>query len=92
MVALPGLQALERADQLRCEADIVLEKIQLFHILQSYATIFPTGSYWLDVMAYPDIDLYITKISMDQMFSIGAQVACSELVTQVIFEKTDNSG
>ena len=47
-------------------------------------------SFFLDVMAYPDIDLYITKVNLEQLFHIGAQLARSELVSQVVFEKTDD--
>ena len=85
-----GNQALERAGKLRQEADIVLGKIRAFEVLQPYGKVYLTGSYFLDVMAYPDIDLYLTKISLEQVFTIGAQFAQNELVTQVVFEKTDD--
>ena len=81
---------LERATKLRQEADIVLGLIKLYDILRPYGKVFTTGSFFLDVMAYPDIDLYITKVNLEQLFHIGAQLARSELVTQVIFEKTDD--
>lgn len=87
---LSAKRALERADMLRREADVVLEKTRLFEILQPYSRIFLTGSYYLDVMAYPDIDLYIMKISLEQVFSIAAQLARFELVRQVVFEKSDD--
>jgi hypothetical protein len=80
---------LERATKLRQEADIVLGLIRLYDILRPYGKVFTTGSFFLDVMAYPDIDLYITKVNLEQLFHIGAQLARSELVTQVVFEKTD---
>jgi len=81
---------LERASQLRKEADVVLGLIGLSDIFRPYGKVFPSGSYFLDVMAYPDIDLYITKVTLDQLFAIGAQIAKSELVIQVVIEKTDD--
>jgi hypothetical protein len=70
-----GNQALERTGKLRQEADVMLGKIRAFEILQSYGKVNLTGSYFLDVMAYPDIDLYLAQISLEQVFSIGAQFA-----------------
>lgn len=79
-----------RADMLRRQADNVMEMIRLYDILLPYGEVFPTGSYFLDVMVYPDIDLYIPNVNLGQLFDIGAQLACCELVSQVVFEKTDN--
>jgi hypothetical protein len=81
---------LERAAKLRQEADIVLGLIKLYDILRPYGKVFTTGSFFLDVMIYPDIDLFITKVNLEQLFHIGAQLARSEHVTQVVFEKTDD--
>jgi hypothetical protein len=80
----------ERSDKLRHEADFVLGLIRLDVILRPYGKVFPTGSYFLNVMVYPDIDLYIPKVSIDQLFMIGARIASCELVTQVVFERTDD--
>ncbi len=81
---------LERADKLRMEADLVLKQIRLEKILFPYSKMFPTGSYFLDVMAYPDIDLYIMKVSLEQLFEIGSQIAACDLVTQMVFERSDD--
>src|SRR4030042_4327467 len=81
---------LERAAKLRQEADVVLGMIRLYDILRLYGKVFATGSFFLDAMVDPDIDLYITKINLDQLFQIGAQIARSGLVTQVVIEKTDD--
>jgi hypothetical protein len=81
---------IEHADKQRSEADFVLKLIRMDEILNPYGRVFPTSSYYLDVMAYPDIDLYITKVSLEQLFDIGSQIATSDLVTQVIFERSDD--
>ena len=81
---------LERAAKLRQEANIVLGLVRLYDILRLYGKVFPTGSFFLDVMAYPDIDLYLTKVNLEQLFHIGAKLARCDLVTQVVFEKTDD--
>jgi hypothetical protein len=81
---------LERANKLRQEADKVLGLVRLNDILRPYGKVFSTGSYFLDVMVYPDIDLYITTVSLDQLFEIAAQIARCDLVTEVLFAKTDD--
>jgi hypothetical protein len=82
--------SLERAAKLKHEANIVLGLIHVYDALRLYAKVFPTGSFFLDVMAYPDIDLYITRINLEQLFQIGSRIARCELVTQVVFERTDD--
>jgi hypothetical protein len=84
------MDPLEYADKLRNEADLVLEMIRMKEILQSYGRVYPTGSYFLDVMTYPDIDLYITKVSIKQLFEIGSKIAVSDLLTQVVFERSED--
>jgi hypothetical protein len=78
----------ERARKLRAEADLVLAEVKLDQVLRPYGRIVPTGSYFLDLMMYPDIDLYISTVSIDQLFQIGARLASAEKVFQVIFEKS----
>ena len=82
------MNVLERAGRLKAEADYLLQQIQLDEIIRPYATITPTGSYFLDVMVYPDLDLYISQVSIEQLFHIAGQLAQSELVIAVIFEKS----
>ena len=81
---------LEHANKLKSEADYVLKLVRMEEILQSYGCVYPTGSYFLDVMVYPDIDLYLTEVSLGQLFEIGAQIAAGERVSQVVFEKSDD--
>jgi hypothetical protein len=81
---------LEHADKLRREADRVLKLVRMGEILRPFGRVYPTGSYYLDVMVYPDIDLYITKVSVEQFFEIGSQIVTCDLVTQVVFERSDD--
>jgi hypothetical protein len=81
-----NLNMMQQADQLHQEADLLMETIGLREILQPYRPIYLVGSYYLDVMAYPDLDIYFQTVSLAQLFGIGAQIAKSELVTQVVYE------
>jgi hypothetical protein len=82
------MNPIERSAKLRQEADIVAEEIGLWRVLSSYGRVVPTGSYFLDVMVYPDVDLYMSKVSLAQLFEIGAQLAESDLVFEVVFAKS----
>jgi hypothetical protein len=84
------MDPIEHATKVKKEADVVLGLTRITDIVRPYAQVYPTGSYFLDVMVYPDIDLYITAVSIEQLFEIGAQIATCEQVIQVVFERTDN--
>ncbi len=83
-----GIDPLERAAALRQEADFILREVRLYEILRPYGRTVPTGSYYLDVMMYPDIDVYMSKVSVEELFAIGGQLARCEMVYQVVFEKS----
>jgi len=85
------IDPLKRAVQLKQEADFVLQAVNLYEIVQPYGRITPTGSYYLDVMAYPDIDLYLSKVSVAELFAIGGRLAASDLVFQIVFEKSQTT-
>ena len=85
------MDPIERASALRQEADAVMQKIGLLDILSQYGEVTFSGSYFLDVMAYPDVDLYLSKVSIAQLFEIGARLAESELVQEIMFKKSDES-
>ena len=78
----------ERAKQIRQEAEVVMDIIGLPEILQPYGPFTLTGSYFLDVMVYPDIDLYIPPVTIEQLFHIGGQLAKGERVIEVVFQKS----
>jgi len=82
------MDVLQRAAKLREEATLVMQIVGLERLLQPYGEITPTGSYFLDLMVYPDIDLYMPKVNVGQLFEIGTHLADSPLVTRVVFEKS----
>jgi hypothetical protein len=83
----PVVEPLERARKLREEADIVMREIGLLEILSPYGRVVPTGSYFLDVMVFPDLDVYMPKVRLNELFTIGSRLARSPLVFQVVMEK-----
>jgi hypothetical protein len=82
------MNPIQRAARLRQEADRVLQEVGVPQILLPYGRVVPTGSYFLDVMVYPDVDLYLSKVSIEQLFQIGGKVAQSARVVQVVFERS----
>jgi hypothetical protein len=82
------MHSIERAGLLRQEADVLLRELRVHEIVSEYGTLTPTGSYFLDVMAYPDIDFCISQLSVEQLFSIGGRLAASPLVYEVVFQKS----
>lgn len=80
---------LERAKAIKREADALLEKVKVFQILTPYGKVTPTGSYLLDTMVYPDIDLHISKVSIPTLFEIGGKLAAHELTIEVVFQKSN---
>ena len=83
------MNVIERARSLRAEANSVMEHVELAAIFEPYGGIFPTGSYLLDLMMYPDIDVYVPPMTIEQIFTAGARLAACPLVHEVIFSKTD---
>jgi hypothetical protein len=87
----PLIDPLQRSARLKEEADFLLQAVNLYKILQPYGRITPTGSHYLDVMIYPDIDLYLSPVSVEELFAIGGQLAACDLVFQVVFEKSQTA-
>jgi hypothetical protein len=82
------MNPIERAAALRQEADMLLRELRVREIVSEYGTLTPTGSYFLDVMVYPDIDFCISELSVEQLFSIGGRLAASPLVYEVVFQRS----
>jgi len=79
---------LKHAQTLKREANYVLERVKVNQILASYGRVTATGSYFLDTMVYPDIDLYLSKVSIPTLFEIGGKLASHDLTTEIVFEKS----
>lgn len=78
----------EISTELKKQADFILKEIKFYEILSSCKRIIPTGSYFLDLMAYPDVDFYVSKVDIAQIFKIAGKFAKSVLVFEIKFEKS----
>jgi hypothetical protein len=84
-----SMKPVERAAKLKQEAGEVLKLVGLAERIEPWGRITPTGSYLLDVMAFPDLDLYVPPIPMKELIDIGAAVAEIDIVQKVAFEKSN---
>jgi len=84
-------EPLALAERLHEQAGQLLAELRLAEIIAPYGAITPTGSYILNVMVYPDIDIYLPKLSIAQLFSVGGQLAQAEGIVQAVFEQNDPS-
>ena len=78
---------IERAYKLKQEADDLLQKIDLATLCRPIGEMTATGSYFLDLMMYPDIDLYLPPATPTQLFKIVSQLAENHPVIRVNYEK-----
>ena len=79
------MNPIERAAKLKTEADQLLQEIRLAEICSDIGRLTPTGSYYLDLMTYPDIDLYLPPATPRQMFQIAIQMVENHPVIRVNF-------
>ena len=82
-------EPLALADRLHQQAGQLLEELRLAEIIAPYGATTPTGSYYLNVMVYPDIDVYLPKLSIAELFSVVGQLAQAAGVVQAVFEQND---
>lgn len=81
---------LERATRLQLEAGELMKTIRLLESLQPSGEVFFTGSYYLDVMVYPDLDLYVPMTGVENIFAAAGQLASHPVVTRVTYENEDH--
>jgi hypothetical protein len=81
---------IERAGRLQVEAGELMKTIRLIESLKPYGDVVFTGSYFLDVMVYPDLDLYVPMTSIENIFAAVGQMASNARVVRVLYENEDH--
>ena len=81
---------LERASRLQLEAGELMKTIRLMESLHPFGDVVFTGSYYLDVMVYPDLDLYVPMTSIKNIFAAAGQMASCARVERVTYENEDH--
>ncbi|RPI19595.1 MAG: YceI family protein [Ignavibacteriae bacterium] len=76
--------------ELKKQADYILHELKFCDILSHCGRVIPTGSYFLDLMIYPDIDFYVTKVPIEKVFEMAGELVKSNLVFEVKMEKSDD--
>jgi hypothetical protein len=79
------MNPIQRSAKLNQEAGELLCHIKLAEICQEIGEITPTGSYYLDLMIYPDIDLYLPRATPRQLFNIATHLVENHPVVRVNF-------
>jgi len=79
------MNPIERSAQLKKEADNLLQEIRLEKRCREIGKLTPTGSYYLDLMMYPDIDLYLPPAKPRQLFQLAADLVENYPVVRVNF-------
>ena len=81
--------ALQTAEQLREQARNLIGDWGLGSILERYGRVFYTGSYYLNTMVYPDLDIQILldpePFSIDAFFEVGSKVSLLKDVRSMKF-------
>jgi hypothetical protein len=81
------MTALERSQKLRQEADEVLELINFNEHCSFIGPPVITGSYFLDLMIYPDVDLYLPPTTPENLLVLASKLASYECVKKFNFMK-----
>ena len=81
------MTASERSAALLKEADELLDSIRLREHCASIGEILPTGSYFLDLMMYPDVDLYLPMTTPENILAVAAQLSRLDCVKRIIFQR-----
>lgn len=82
--------ALLIADELRQEADDLIQRKGLGQILNSFGRVWYRGSYELGTMVWPDLDIHMfmepDPWSVDEFFKLGAQISRLDGVRSMMFD------
>lgn len=75
----------QRSRALRQEADDVLGLIDLSRLSVSIGPLMPTGSYFMDLMMYPDIDVNLPLTTPENLMGIAVELSKLECVKRLRF-------
>jgi len=75
----------ERSRALRREADEVLSLVCLREHCAHIGELVPTGSYFMDLMMYPDIDLYLPPAKAEDLLRVAMSVSRYDCVERINF-------
>ena len=81
------MTASERSAALLKEADELLDFIRLRDYCACIGEIIPTGSYFLDLMMYPDVDLYLPMTTSENILAVAAQLLRLDCVQRITLQK-----
>ncbi|MHA2038950.1 MAG: hypothetical protein ACW98X_21155 [Promethearchaeota archaeon] len=81
------MNPIERSKIIKKEADEVLKNINLVQHCEKIGKVTYTGSYFLDLMMYPDIDLYLPESNINEILNLAKTFAQYESVEKINFRK-----
>ncbi len=73
----------DRSRALRQEADQVLDLIRLQELCAPLGTLMPTGSYFMDLMMYPDVDLYLPPTTPQKLLGVAVELSKHDCVQRI---------
>jgi len=73
----------DRSRALRQEADEVLDLVRLHALCAPIGELRPTGSYFMDLMMYPDVDLYLPPTTPDALLKVAVELAKQDCVQRI---------
>ena len=73
----------DRSHALRAEADDVLKLIRLQDLCAEIGELTPTGSYFMDLMMYPDVDLYLPPTAPEMLLGVAAELSKLHCVQRI---------
>ncbi len=79
------MKPIERSTKLKIEADELLREVKLAELTAEIGALTPTGSYFLDLMVYPDIDLFLPPATPSQLFRVAAHLVENHPVERLNF-------
>ncbi len=68
---------------MRSEADEVLDLIRLEELVVPIGQIQPTGSYFMDLMMYPDLDVNLPRTTPDKLLQVAVELSKQPCVRKI---------